>query len=235
MCFGWSPFQELSTPAALSPSVNTVRPPPTTSTTLPSAMLFSAARAAVRRRGARQSVAVAARARSRRRFATGEKGASAPKKTAKKKAEVQSEEKSSAKWYVAGGLLAVGLPAYTVASSLQSDPEMREQVQLNYPDFYEFLDGIVPGGLAVVTYASLRAEKSDWLDAHEQPWGEGYDENIPDVRATVITKRGSRYTGVELCATDSVRTILQKIIPLGAQIDDEVATRQERPKLRVGR
>lgn len=186
-------------------------------------MLFSAARAAARR-GARQSVA----ARAQRRFATGEtKKATAKKTTREKKKKKKAggtngEGKSSAKWYVAGGLLAVGVPGYTVVSTLQSDPEMREQVQLDYPDFYAALDGVVPGGLEVVTYASLRAAKSDWLDAHEQPWGEGYDEDIPNVRAVVITKRGSRYTGVELCATDSTRAILQKIIPLGAQVDDEV-------------
>ena len=92
------------------------------------------------------------------------------------------------KWYVAGGVLAVAAPSYVVVSSLQSDPEMREQVQINYPDFYEFLHGVVPGGLEVVTYASIRASKSDWLEAHELPWGEGYDEDIPNVRATVITK-----------------------------------------------
>ena len=126
------------------------------------------------------------------------------------------------KWYVAGGVLAVAAPSYVVVSSLQSDPEMREQVQINYPDFYEFLHGVVPGGLEVVTYASIRASKSDWLEAHELPWGEGYDEDIPNVRATVITKRGSRYTGVDLCATDSAKSIIAKIVPLGAQIDDEV-------------
>jgi hypothetical protein len=198
-------------------------------------MLFSAARATARRQGARQSVAVAARAQ--RRFATGEKRATTANKTTtttttkttkknkknknKNKAE-EKEKSSSAKWYVAGGLLAVGVPGYAVVSALQSDPEMREQVQLDYPDFYAALDGMVPGGLEVVTYASMRAAQSDWLDAHEQPWGEGYDEDIPNVRAVVITKRGSRYTGVELCATDSTRAILQKIIPLGAQVDDEV-------------
>ena len=149
---------------------------------------------------------------ARRRFAQAVKKAS------------DSEDKSSgaAKWYVAGGLVAIGAPSYLVVSRLQNDPELREHVQLEYPDFYNFLDGMVPGGLEVVTYASIRAEQSDWLEAHELPWGEGYDENIPDMRATIITKRGSRYTGVELSATDSASAIITKIIPLGAQIDDEV-------------
>ena len=126
------------------------------------------------------------------------------------------------KWILAGGVLAIGLPSYTLVSSLQSNPELREQVQLNYPEFYQAIDGIAPGWLEVVTYASIRASQSDWLDAHELPWGEGYDENIPNVVATIITKRGSRYTGVELTPTDSGKSIIEKIIPLGAQIDDEV-------------
>ena len=128
----------------------------------------------------------------------------------------------STKLIVAGGVLAIALPSYTIVSSLQSNPEMREQVQLNYPEFYAAVDGIVPGGLEVVTYASIRASQSDWLDTHELPWGEGYNENIPNVIATIITKRGSRYTGVELSPTDCGKSILEKIIPLGAQIDDEV-------------
>ena len=77
----------------------------------------------------------------------------------------------SMKWILAGGVLAIGLPSYTLVSSLQSNPELREQVQLNYPEFYQAIDGIAPGWLEVVTYASIRASQSDWLDAHELPWG----------------------------------------------------------------
>jgi hypothetical protein len=115
----------------------------------------------------------------------------------------------------------VVVPTVLGVTQLRSDPELRDEVRLKFPELYGLLHSIVPGGVEDVTMAQLLAKKNDWPYEHELPWGEGYDEDIPPRTAIVTTKRGSKFT-VELVATDCNKGIINKAIPFGASFDDEV-------------
>lgn len=115
----------------------------------------------------------------------------------------------------------VVVPTGISVSVLRSDPELRADMQLKYPEVYGLAHNMIPGGLEDVTMAQVLAKKNDWPLEHELPWGEGYDEDFPPRTAVVTTKRGTKFT-VELVATDQSNTIIPKLIPAGASYDDEV-------------
>lgn len=115
----------------------------------------------------------------------------------------------------------VVVPTGIAVSFLRSDPELRADVQLKFPEAYGLAHTMIPGGLEDVTMAQVLALKNDWPLEHELPWGEGYDEDFPPRSAVVTTKRGTKFT-VELVATDQGSKIIEKLVPAGASFDDEV-------------
>jgi hypothetical protein len=115
----------------------------------------------------------------------------------------------------------VVVPTSITVSTLRSDPELRNDIQVKFPEVYDVLATIIPGGVEGVTMAEVLAKRNDWPLEHELPWGEGYDENIPPRNAIVTTKRGTKFT-VDLIATDCGQSIIEKVIPLGASFDDSV-------------
>ena len=114
---------------------------------------------------------------------------------------------------------ALAAPCLVGVNALRNDPELRVQVNADYPEAYAFLKQTVPGGIETITMEDLRT--SDWPEDHELPWGEGYTEDLPEQTAVVTTRRGARFT-VTLSATDAGQAIINKCARQGAALDDEV-------------
>ena len=115
----------------------------------------------------------------------------------------------------------IAVPTGISVSSLRSDPELRDSVRIKFPEAYDFLAALVPGGIVGVTMVEIMAKRNDWPSEHDLPWGEGYTEDFSPRQAIVTTKRGTKFT-VELAATDCNQSIIRKIIPQGASFDDNV-------------
>ena len=92
---------------------------------------------------------------------------------------------------------------------------------MNYPEAYQFLDSIVPGGLEIVKFQDTRLNQNEWPEEWELPLGDGLVREGPNRFAHVTTKRGTRFT-LELTMQDTTATIMPKLISQGASVDDSI-------------